>query len=497
MVDVDFIQGERFMRIADSTYALKDKLPDDYYNLVNTINWGELKDINVIYTHTMYVSQLFDIIKHFKQKFIIITHNSDCRIEEQGIVTPNGRSEVGSIDPCSVPDNVIRWYSTNVNVINPKIISIPIGMENNRWQGNPRKQDRMVEKLKQPRKYKNLLYINHSIGTNVTQRAEPYQLLEGKSWVTSEERQDFDIYIDNIYNHKFVICPEGNGMDTHRTWECLYMGTIPIEKRNLNNRFYEDLPICFVDDWKEITKSFLEKEYKRIKNSAWTLDKLNFNWYQKIIKECQPLSLIEENLAARIEKGKVLIQIGTNNAYDEFNSIAKYAEAKKVILVEPDRRYNVTILDRYAGVDNVFIENVAITEINKGLVKLVTPRNNVNCYSLLPMDDWGDDFLSIEVPSMTFNELCEKHKVTDVHYLQIDTEGYDVEILKAIDFKKINIDIIKYENWGFPEDHFTRYGDKAKLYGVNGVRDAVTLLEDLGYEVRTDWGNADSVAVKH
>ena len=37
------------------------------------------------------------------------------------------------------------------------------------------------------------------------------------------------------------------------------MGSIPIELRNLNNRFYIDLPICFVDDWKEVTESFLKK----------------------------------------------------------------------------------------------------------------------------------------------------------------------------------------------------------------------------------------------
>jgi hypothetical protein len=115
-------------------------------------------------------------------------------------------------------------------------------------------------------------------------------------------------------------------------------------------------------------------------------------------------------------------------------------------------------------------------------------------YSLLPMDDWGDEFTTLEVPSMTFNELCAKYGVMDVHYLQIDTEGYDAEIIKAIDFKKINIDIIKYENWKFTEDCFKRYGDKSKLYGLNGMKDVSDLLTYLGYELMDC--REDTLAIK-
>jgi len=62
-------------------------------------------------------------------------------------------------------------------------------------------------------------------------------------------------------------------------------------------------------------------------------------------------------------------------------------------------------------------------------------------YSLIPMDDWGNEFLSIEAPSMTFEKLCDKYRLTDIQFLQIDTEGYDSEIIKSIDFSKINIDV--------------------------------------------------------
>ncbi|MHA1309193.1 MAG: hypothetical protein ACTSQN_18140, partial [Candidatus Heimdallarchaeota archaeon] len=150
-----------------------------------------------------------------------------------------------------------------------------------------RKKEKMLARLEKPKKHKNLAYMNHSIKTNPAERKDLYQMFKDKPWVTIDHGGNghrFDEYIDNVYNHKFVFCPEGNGMDTHRTWETLYMGTIPIEKRNVNNQFYTNLPICFVDDWKQVTKTFLEKEYARIKSVAWNMEKLEFKYWKDKIR---------------------------------------------------------------------------------------------------------------------------------------------------------------------------------------------------------------------
>ena len=152
----------------------------------------------------------------------------------------------------------------------------------------------MLNKLNSPKILRNLVYVNYNIKNNLAKRIVPYELLKNKSYATIKyglNGQMFDEYLEDIYDHKFVICPEGNGIDTHRTWECLYMNTIPIEKRNINNQFYTDLPICFVDDWEEINETFLENEYVRIKNIEWNLDKLDFNyWKNKIISSKEKIN---------------------------------------------------------------------------------------------------------------------------------------------------------------------------------------------------------------
>jgi len=273
---MDFIIGEKFYRsdyvdFIFSSDIIEDR-NDDYNKLKNTFDIKKLKEINVVYLHTMYKNQFFNLIKDLDNKFIVITHNSDININNVN----------------NLPKNVIKWYSQNVNCKDERLYSLPIGLENSKWFYNLHKQEKLSDKVKTNKNIKNLVYINHNINTNKKERTIPYTLLSNKYFVTVEygsNGQNYDNYIDNIYNHKFVICPEGNGIDTHRKWETLYLNTIPIERRSINSSFYEDLPICLVDSWEEINEDFLNREYNRIMNTHWYLDKLDmFYWYNEIYK---------------------------------------------------------------------------------------------------------------------------------------------------------------------------------------------------------------------
>lgn len=265
---IDWIQGEKFIGLADYKYSPKSKSTDDYDNLQNTLNLHRVKNCDIIYTHLMYVKQLFEILNLISGRVIVVSHNGDNRID----------------DFFEIPNSVEKWYTQNVNVKNPKVESIPIGLENNRWSIRLMKKEKMETKLLIPKTLKNLVYMCHNTKTNYIERIKPYKILGEKSWVTSETNSSFDQYLNNLYNHKFMICPEGNGLDTHRMWECLYMGTIPIEKRNINNQYYTDLPISFVDDWEEVTVDFLAKELERIQSGTWNMEKLTFEYWKNKIR---------------------------------------------------------------------------------------------------------------------------------------------------------------------------------------------------------------------
>jgi hypothetical protein len=77
--------------------------------------------------------------------------------------------------------------------------------------------------------------------------------------------------------YAFTVSPHGNGLDCHRTWEDLALGSIVIVKTSSLDSLYDGLPVVIVKDWDEVTKENLEKwlfEYKnksllKLKNKFW------------------------------------------------------------------------------------------------------------------------------------------------------------------------------------------------------------------------------------
>ena len=65
----------------------------------------------------------------------------------------------------------------------------------------------------------------------------------------------------DLCRSKFVLCPEGTGIDTHRVYESLYCGATPVVLRNSLSHLYERLPVCIVDKW---TDPFVVPEQKPI-----------------------------------------------------------------------------------------------------------------------------------------------------------------------------------------------------------------------------------------
>lgn len=68
----------------------------------------------------------------------------------------------------------------------------------------------------------------------------------------------------------------------------------------------------------------------------------------------------------------------------------------------------------------------------------------------------------------------------------MDTEGFDSEIIRMINFDKYCIRAIRYEKWGFDSKEFTKFsGDKYTQMGVAGMDYVRELLVSRGY-VLTD-----------
>lgn len=137
------------------------------------------------------------------------------------------------------------------------------------------------------------------------------------------------------------------------------------------------------------------------------------------------------------------------------------------IMVEPVPYVFERLQRNYRGLDRVSLENSAIADRDGELpfYYLVEPRPE----ELDRLPDWYDGIGSFSrdallshvdhipdieerilckaVSSLTFESLCRKHEVENVDLLAIDTEGYDHEILRSIDFSARKPELLVYEHF--------------------------------------------------
>jgi hypothetical protein len=77
-------------------------------------------------------------------------------------------------------------------------------------------------------------------------------------------------YFRILPTYKFVISPEGNGIDCHRHYEALMAGAIPIvEDNELIREKYKGCPILYTKDYSEINESYLQEIYEKMINETY------------------------------------------------------------------------------------------------------------------------------------------------------------------------------------------------------------------------------------
>lgn len=96
-------------------------------------------------------------------------------------------------------------------------------------------------------------------------------------------------YFKSLPQYKFVISPEGNGIDCHRHYEALMAGCIPIvEDSELVRKKYGNAPILYTRDYSEINETYLAQKYEEMLKTEWDFSKLFIGYWnedeQELIK---------------------------------------------------------------------------------------------------------------------------------------------------------------------------------------------------------------------
>lgn len=169
---------------------------------------------SIIFCYTHCLERFSQKLDFFLRPFVLVSHNSDHNDE------PNKFISVILDDP-----KVIYFYSQNVCFYHENLILVPIGLPNEMWC--PRSYYDYINSMSFSLCQKTEdTYFNFSVSTNSNKRKRCYMLLKNQiPWIPHINRTD---YIRILHRYRFCICPEGNGVDTHRLWECFYLKVVPI-----------------------------------------------------------------------------------------------------------------------------------------------------------------------------------------------------------------------------------------------------------------------------
>ena len=225
---------------------------------------------SIIFTNSLMIEPLFNDLKKIKniQNIKLITSQTDRLISEKLYRLK--------------PKSISKWYSVNIGFEDEDLISLPLGLANEYSPKNLFAKD--FDNLNFNQNKKEKLYLNFNPSTNFDERQGLFSLFESKDWaVVDNTMVDINYYLSKLNEYKFILCPFGNGIDTHRIWETLYSGSIPVVKKHIALNSLKNLPVIFYDDIEDINLNFLKDKYESIEKDNFNLDDLFVDtWINKI-----------------------------------------------------------------------------------------------------------------------------------------------------------------------------------------------------------------------
>lgn len=117
-------------------------------------------------------------------------------------------------------------------------------------------------------------------------RQDAFNKIKNKTFILIENTQEdnkirkinnnYNNYLNKLLYSKFSICPRGCGIDSYRVYDSILCKCIPIMLKN--DEYYKNFegwPILFIDDYKDLTETFLNNIKLNI-----NISELDINKYQ-------------------------------------------------------------------------------------------------------------------------------------------------------------------------------------------------------------------------
>ena len=223
-----FVSGDLFADMADYVY----KPPRFRSRKRQKI---ALRDAKVIFCRSENLQELFTSFCDEINASVVICGNSDFEFH---------------VLPEMIPPSVKALFLQNSFISdNAFVFTLPIGIENLRWgvNGNPRLFKKQVANPLNKILF-GPLGNTHPIRTQVVDNFRGSQV----HWdCLPSVRISPKKYAQIARRYRMIAAVRGNGIDTHRHWESLYRGAIPVTLRDKWSESLQDIgiPFCLIDGW--------------------------------------------------------------------------------------------------------------------------------------------------------------------------------------------------------------------------------------------------------
>jgi hypothetical protein len=215
--------------------------------------------------------------------FVLVSGDSDLPLTR----------DVQGFEEILKSEHLIAWYAQNLKVTSKKLHHLPIGLDyHTAWKVkghyeaveiNPIQQELTLRSTlrsskrsdqRTPRAYCNWHFAMRGNREECLGRANAlacyYPMVRVPRTVAWKEQSDF----------MFTLSPEGAGMDCHRTWEAILLGSIPIVNRNCISPLFDQLPVLIVDDWIEVTQQFLQDSFDQMIGQTYNFSSLFLHYWK-------------------------------------------------------------------------------------------------------------------------------------------------------------------------------------------------------------------------
>lgn len=184
-----------------------------------------------------------------REPFVLITTDGDASVPSD--------LRADTVAALTSHPLLVAWYSQNCDGSHPMVRPFPIGLDLHTARGflGPSAKVAFLRSLRSEalpapdRPLKLFCDVNVAWSRD---RHEAVDALQGCGHVDFLAARISQRAIWKRYaRYPLVLSAPGNGLDTHRTWELLYLGCIVVTRTSPLDPLYEGLPVAVVEDWRE------------------------------------------------------------------------------------------------------------------------------------------------------------------------------------------------------------------------------------------------------